>query len=256
VSVTRATVSRAAAVPRPVLGAVAIAWAVSVAAALSGAGAHFGHDELIEGGTPLAIAVLLSLVAWQVMVAAMMLPTTLPLIRTFELAAGRQPHPGRALAGLLGGYAAAWTVFGALAFGFDVCIHRAVDSSSWLRANEALILPTTLALAGAFQFSSLKEACLRQCRHPGAFVRRYYERGTAGAARLGARHGLFCVGCCWALMLVMFAVGVASLVWMAALTGVMVVEKTTPGGARSVPSTGWALLACAAALFVYALAAG
>ncbi len=73
-----------------------------------------------------------------------------------------------------------------------------------------------LALAGAFQFTPLKDACLDKCRHPGQFLMRYYERGAGGGFRLGARHGVFCVGCCWALMLVMFAAGVASLLWMAA----------------------------------------
>ena len=99
-----------------------------------------------------------------------------------------------------------------------------------------------LALAGAFQFTKLKDACLDQCRHPAAFMLRFYERGIAGAFRLGARHGSFCLGCCWALMLVMFAVGVASLPWMAALAALMVHEKTRPHGARGVPISGVALL--------------
>jgi len=86
---------------------------------------------------------------------------------------------------------------------------------------------------------------------------RYYERGPAGGFRLGARHGAFCVGCCWALMLVMFAAGVASLVWMALLTGVMIHEKTRPLGARAVPVTGVALLGTASLVLLYsAYAAG
>ena len=86
---------------------------------------------------------------------------------------------------------------------------------------------------------------------------RYYERGPAGGFRLGARHGAFCVGCCWALMLVMFAAGVASLVWMALLTGVMIHEKTRPLGARAVPVTGAALLGTASLVLIWsAYAAG
>ena len=102
-----------------------------------------------------------------------------------------------------------------------------------------------LALAGAFQFTPLKDACLDKCRHPAQFLIRFYERGAGGGFRFGARHGAFCVGCCWALMLVMFAAGVASLVWMALLTALMVHEKTRPAGARAVPVTGVALLAAA-----------
>src|SRR5680860_1237907 len=80
---------------------------------------------------------------------------------------------------------------------------------------------------------------------------RFYERGTGGGFRLGARHGMFCLGCCWALILVMFSVGVASLAWMAVLTALMVYEKTRPSGARSVPVTGIALLGAAAVLLPY-----
>jgi predicted metal-binding membrane protein len=112
-----------------------------------------------------------------------------------------------------------------------------------------------LALAGAFQFTALKDACLDKCRHPASFLHRHYRRGTAGGFALGARHAAFCLGCCWALMLVMFAVGVASLVWMALLTALMVHEKTRPTGARAVPVTGAALLALASVTFLYAAAA-
>ena len=112
-----------------------------------------------------------------------------------------------------------------------------------------------LALAGAFQFTSLKDACLDKCRHPGQFLMRYYERGAGGGLRLGMRHGAFCVGCCWALMLVMFAAGVASLIWMALLTAVMIHEKTRPAGARAVPVTGVALLAAASVVLAYSAAA-
>ena len=112
-----------------------------------------------------------------------------------------------------------------------------------------------LALAGAFQFTKLKDACLDKCRHPAQFMMRYYGRGPRGGLQLGMRHGAFCVGCCWALMLVMFAAGVASLIWMALLTGVMIHEKTRPAGARAVPVTGVALLAAASVVLAYSAAA-
>jgi hypothetical protein len=105
-----------------------------------------------------------------------------------------------------------------------------------------------------FQFSSLKDACLRSCRHPASFIHRHYERGTAAAFKLGARHRAFCAGCCWALMLVMFALGVASLIWMALLTALMVHEKTRPAGARTVPLTGVTLLALGSTLFLWGAA--
>jgi predicted metal-binding membrane protein len=161
------------------------------------------------------------------------------------------------MAAFIGGYALMWSAFGLAAFGFDAGIHAAVNSSSWLERHDWWIGGSVLALAGAFQFTSLKDACLDKCRHPGQFLMRYYERGPAGGFRLGARHGAFCVGCCWALMLVMFAVGVASLIWMALLTAVMIHEKTRPQGARAVPVTGVALLGAASIVLLYsAYAAG
>ncbi len=112
-----------------------------------------------------------------------------------------------------------------------------------------------LALAGAFQFTPLKDACLDKCRHPAQFLTRYYRRGAGGAFELGARHGAFCVGCCWALMLVLFAAGMASVLWMAALTALMIHEKTRPTGAQAVPVSGVALLAAASIVLAYGASA-
>ena len=90
--------------------------------------------------------------------------------------------------------------------------------------------------------TSLKDRCLTVCRHPGAYLLQHYRRGVGGAFRLGAGHGLFCVGCCWALMLVGFAAGVANLWWMATLTTIMVFEKTAPAGRRGVRPIGLGLI--------------
>jgi predicted metal-binding membrane protein len=247
------SVGGAGTVPRPVVAAIVLAWALAIVTEVTGAAGRLHHDALIKGGAPLPLALASFLIAWQMMIAAMMLPSSLPLVRLFAGAAAGQPQPRAAMAGLVTGYAVVWTAFGAAAFIFDVGVHAAVDASAWLRANDGLIGPATLALAGAFQFTPLKDACLRQCRHPAQFLLRYYQRGATGGLRLGARHGLFCVGCCWALMLVMFAVGVASLVWMGLLTAVMVHEKTRPLGQRAVPVTGVALLAAASILAAYAI---
>ena len=147
-----------------------------------------------------------------------------------------------------------WTTFGTLAFAGDTGLHALVNASPWLERHEWAIGPSVLMLAGAFQFTPLKDACLRSCRHPASFIHRHYKRGTVAAFKLGARHGIFCVGCCWALMLVMFALGVASLIWMALLTALMVHEKTRPAGARTVPVTGVTLLAVGSTLFLWGAA--
>jgi predicted metal-binding membrane protein len=238
-------------VPAPVAGAIAVAWALAVGAEISGRGAQLHHDALIEGRLPYPVALVLFLLAWQAMIAAMMVPSTLPLVRLFVVAAAGQRRPRAAVAAFLGGYALVWTMFGYLAFVGDTVVHATVDATPWLRQHAWLIAGGTLALAGAFQFSALKDRCLEVCRHPGVFLLRHYERGLPAAFRLGRRHGLFCVGCCWALMLVMFAAGVANLWWMAGLTALMVYEKTGTGGRRAVPVAGIALLGCAALVLAH-----
>jgi predicted metal-binding membrane protein len=244
--------ARVRGVPVVVPAAIAAAWAAAVAAQASGAAGVVHHDTVLADGLPPAAAVLLFVVGWQVMTVAMMLPSSLPLVRMFAAASAAAPGRGRALAAFLGAYALVWTSFGTLAFAGDAGLHPRVNASPWLEQHEWAIAPSVLMLAGGFQFSSLKDACLRSCRHPASFIHRHYKRGTAGAFKLGARHGVFCVGCCWALMLVMFAVGVASLIWMALLTALMVQEKTRPTGARTVPLTGVTLLALGSTLFLWA----
>jgi predicted metal-binding membrane protein len=188
------------------------------------------------------VALGLFLLAWQLMIVAMMLPSSLPLIRLFSRASANQPRPTRAMGAFLGGYAAVWTWFGVIAFLGDMGVHRLVGRWAWLAARPSLIGGAVLLLAGGFQFSKLKDRCLRVCRHPAGYLLQHYRRGTRAAFRLGAGHGVFCVGCCWALMLVAFAAGVANLWWMAALTAVMVFEKTGRGGRRGVRPIGLGLI--------------
>jgi predicted metal-binding membrane protein len=245
--------------PRAIMASIAVAWALAIAGQMGGTVVLLRHDALIQGSLPLVVALGVSLLAWQAMVVAMMIPSSLPLISLFARAARRQPRPRSAMAAFLGGYALAWTAFGAAAFLFDVAVHASVNAWPWLQRNDWLIGGGVLVVAGAFQFTPLKHACLDACRGPESFLLRHYDRGLRPALRLGLRHGVFCVGCCWALMLVMFAVGVANLVWMAALTAVMVHEKTRPAGRAAVPVTGIALLGLASLVLAwgaYAASAG
>jgi predicted metal-binding membrane protein len=238
-------------VPAAVVAAVAVAWAVALAAELVGAADALHHDSLLEGGPGLGSALLLFLLAWQVMIAAMMVPSSLPLVRMYSVASARAPDRRASLAAFLGAYALVWSAFGLVAFLGDAGLHALVSSSGWLTAHDWAIAPSVLLLAGAFQFTALKDACLRACRHPASFMHRHYRRGVGGGFRLGLRHAAFCAGCCWALMLVMFAVGTASLIWMAVLTALMVHEKTRPSGARTVPLTGAVLLALGSTLMLW-----
>jgi predicted metal-binding membrane protein len=271
-------VSAFAGIPAPVLALIAAAWVVAALAEGAGAGllAPGGASAALRGPSAISffcplhfaaplgggawahvhapsfwLALVLFLLTWQSMIAAMMLPTSLPLVRLFAVTSRRAPARRRAFAAFLGGYALVWTAFGALAFVGDAFLHRTIASDPWLRGHEWLIVGSVLALAGAVQFSSLKDRCLTECRHPGAFLIKHYRRGVGGGFALGRRHGLFCLGCCWALMLVMFAAGAASLIWMGILTVLMVHEKMGRSGKRAVPLTGIVLFAWAALVLAH-----
>jgi predicted metal-binding membrane protein len=248
--------ARLGGVPAVVAAAIAAAWGLAVAAQASGDAAALHHHTLFEDGAPPVAEVALFLIAWQAMVVAMMLPSSLPLVGMFSVASRSQPQRGRLLAAFLGAYVLVWTGFGALALVGDMGIHALVDRWAWLEEHPGLVFGSTLALAGAFQFSSLKDKCLEKCRHPAMFMLRYYRRGPAGAFNLGVRHGAFCVGCCWALMLLMFGVGVASLPLMAVLALLMFHEKARPSGERGVPVTGALLLGTSSIVIAWSIYAG
>jgi predicted metal-binding membrane protein len=192
----------------------------------------------------MVVSVALHGAAWILMTAAMMLPTTLPLFNAFDrLTAQRRDH-GRLLVLLGLGYMAVWGIFGLLAHPLHSAVLSLVDSVPELAWNSWLIGALIIALAGAFQFSKLKHRCLEKCRTPLSFVIEHW-RGRAQARHafaLGAHHGLFCVGCCWALMLLMFAVGTGSLGWMLLLAVAMAVEKNFRWGRQLSAPLGIALL--------------
>ena len=221
--------------------AIAVAWAVCVWAELSGNAAALHHDALYQNGRPYWLSALVVLAAWQFMTAAMMLPSSFGLIRLYAATAGRAPDFPAALVLFLGGYFAVWTAFALAAFTGDMQLHRIVDAWPWLAAHATLIPAATLGLAALYQFTPLKDACLKACRHPGMYLMRHYRRGALNGLRLGLGHALYCLGCCWALMLVMFAAGVAHLAWMGVLAAIMFVEKATPSGSRFVAPVGAAL---------------
>jgi len=184
---------------------------------------------------------------WLLMIAAMMLPTALPLLRLFD----RMVQPRRdytALMGLLiAGYLAVWVGFGIAAHLVDAAVHAGVRQSEWLMLNGWAVGAAVLALAGLFQFSGLKYRCLDKCRAPFGFIAERWQgpQPWRSAWRLGRDHGLYCVGCCWALMLLMFVVGTGNVGWMLGLGAVMAVEKNMPWGRHLSRPLGAALLAAA-----------
>lgn len=240
---------------RTIWAFAAACWAVAFVAVLLGQDVHGHHDFVLEESTlPWTLRLSVFTAAWLVMIGAMMLPSTIPLVELFWAVSARQPRPGLARTALAVPYLAVWLGFSGIALAGDAVVHWAVDTWAWLAAREGLVLGTTLLIAGAFQFSELKKACLTSCRSPLSMLWQYYDRGARSAWRLGVRHALLCLGCCWALMLVMFATGTGSLAWMLLLTAVMVAEKTVSWGARIVTPTGIAFIASGLAISAVALA--
>ena len=223
------------------------AWVIADLAYLTNQQELLDHHYLLDvSHLPVLEALVIFLASWQIMTVGMMLPSSMPMI-TMVVHAGRQQRRPLAIpAAFLTAYAVVWTAFALLAFLADAQIHWLVRHWFWLATHSWVIGATTFAIAGIFQFTPLKTHCLNQCRSPFNFFVRYYHKGAGPAWRLGLRHGLYCLGCCWALMLVMFGIGIGSLVWMALLTGVMVIEKAIPGGQRLSPALGVALLGLAA----------
>jgi predicted metal-binding membrane protein len=239
---------------RAILGGslVALAVAAGLALWLWGASpyARYLHHEGNFG--PLALQGSLFAAGWVLMIVAMMLPSSVPLVMTFGALVGRRRRHGVLVALLLAGYLLVWGAFGLGAWLADRGVHAAVDALPWLAAHPQLIIATTLLAAGLWQFSPLRDRCLDACRSPLGFVLNRW-RGTSErreAMAMGIAHGAFCVGCCWSLMLVMFGVGLGSLSAMLVLGGVTAIEKNLPWGRRLTRPLGVVLVLAA----VYAIA--
>ena len=243
--------------PRLMIVAAAIggAWLFAAIAQLTGTAVALHHHALIEGGPPLWVAIPLFLVAWQVMIAAMMLPASLPALRVFAALSGGLSRPALAMVAFLVAYALVWTAVGLAAFMGDVALHNFVDATPFLGARPWLTEASVLTLAGAYQFVPLKRRGLAACRHPAGQV----AGGTGTevwAARHGLRHALNCVVCSWVLMLLMFAAGFANLWWMAALAVLMAYETIGRHGQRAAVAAGGVLLGLAALVVVIGWAPG
>jgi predicted metal-binding membrane protein len=170
-------------------------------------------------------------VMWAVMMAAMMLPSALPMIATFVRLSGHSGAPARGR-GFVAAYLIVWSGFSTAA----VAAQWALQAMGWVDpmivSTSAALSALLLVVAGAYQFSPLKRICLAKCRTPIAFLLGEWRDGTRGGFVMGLRHGLFCVGCCWALMALLFVGGVMNMAWIAALSIAVAAEKMVPGGAR------------------------
>jgi predicted metal-binding membrane protein len=236
------------------LGLVTLAWCALFLWSLSPYARFLGHDALAH--LPVAIGrdyfMLLSLfiTGWTLMTVAMMLPTSLPLISLFRRVVRQRPQPHRLVILLIAGYLGVWMGFGLLAHLGDWMLHEMVGRSLWLALHPWLISAVIFLLAGIYQFTPLKHYCLEKCRSPLTFIMENWhgKHDQLEALALGIRHGLFCLGCCWSLMLLMFAVGMGNLGWMLSLSAIMALEKNLPGGWRLGKPLGVILITWAVAL--------
>lgn len=170
---------------------------------------------------------------WAVMMVAMMLPSTLPFVFAFRAEQGRRSAMQLPLVStvfFISGYFAVWTVFSGACAAVQELLHRKALLSPMMSLTSHVSSGVVLISAGVYQWTPMKNACLRHCRSPLTFLLSEWREGSNGAFRMGADHGLFCIGCCWMLMLLPFAAGVMNLLWMAGITVLLILEKAAPGG--------------------------
>jgi predicted metal-binding membrane protein len=189
---------------------------------------------------------------WTLMTVAMMLPTSFPLILLFRRILGDRATAAWLVTLLILGYIVTWLLCGTVLQLVNWLLHVGISQLSWPGNAGWIGAAVILTIAGLYQFSPLKYACLDKCRSPLSFLVSRWQGGneSAQALRIGVEHGLFCVGCCWSLMLLMFLVNAGSLVWMLLLGVVMALEKNFPWGRRLSAPIGMLLLIGAAAVVV------
>ena len=178
---------------------------------------------------------------WAGMMVAMMLPSATPMILTFAAVSRnrrRLQGPYVPVEIFVAGYVVVWSCFSLLAAIAQWFLHRNALLSPAMASQSAIFAGLLLLAAGVFQFTPLKHACLTQCRTPFEFIMTRWREGAGGALRMGLEHGLFCAGCCWALMGLLFVAGVMNILWIAALSLIVGLEKLLPRGMWLSSATG------------------
>jgi len=215
---------------------------------------HHGHHSHHPANQQSFMAIFIA--SWSVMTVAMMLPTTIPIVAFFHKFTESRNDRLLLLTLLVLGYVGTWTLFGVLIFFQILILKMALTASPVLSGYTWLGPPIILILAGLFQFTEIKYRCLDKCRSPLSFItERWRDKNHRwNAFMLGVDHGKFCIGCCWALMLLMFAVGFGSLLGMLILAIVMGIEKNISWGRKIGKPVGYLLLVGGVSLLIYTYA--
>ncbi len=188
---------------------------------------------------------------WAIMMVAMMLPSAAPMILLHDRFSRKNGFGGAATLAFGLGYLAVWSGFALLAAASQAALTAAgVVEQASITIGNPQIAAALLVLAAIYEISGLKQVCLSQCQSPVMFLTRYWRGGVAGGLSMGLRHGAFCLGCCWVLMLLLFVGGVMNLAWIAALTVVVVGEKYLPPALRADRIIAALLLIAAAVILV------
>ena len=215
------------------LAATALAW-VSLFRMQAGMWTMHGAGMTMPGMQAWSpLEPLLLLLMWATMMVAMMLPSAAPtILLVASVLRRRREHasPAAPTTVFVAGYLLVWTGFSAAAALAQWGLHQAALLSPAMASTSPVLGGILLLVAGAYQFLPVKTACLHHCRSPLGFLGSHWREGTGGALAMGVRHGLYCLGCCWALMTLLFVAGVMNLLWVAAIAALVLVEKVVPAG--------------------------
>jgi len=221
-------------------------WAWIVPMALDMYGPMHGASSWMMADTPLLRYGTLLFAMWTVMMAGMMLPSAAPTLLLFTMVVRSYDaaHVRPRAYSFLGGYLLVWTAFSLAATLLQLLLGALLYLSPMMQLRGQLMSGALVLVAGAYQLTPAKRSCLTACRAPAAFLARYYRPGNGAAFSLGLRHGAYCVGCCWALMLLLFVAGVMNLAAIAAIAVFVLLEKVMPLGAQGGRLSGVLLIAC------------
>lgn len=193
-------------------------------------------DRMMMGLQPMAMqptaanatTLLLAFLMWSIMMVGMMLPSTVPMTLFYAAIVRKNRERGTVLPAVwlfTGGYLLVWIAFSLGATTLQVLFEELQLASSMMVVTSKWLSGVILIGAGTYQWSRLKDKCLAQCRSPIQFITGHWREGRLGALRMGATHGLYCLGCCWAIMLLLFVGGVMNLLWVAIIAGFVLLEK-------------------------------
>ncbi len=234
-------------------GVTALAWAYLVVMAAD-------MDDMALGAIAMpavepwsALDFWLMFVMWAVMMVGMMLPSAAPMILLYAAVSRRQRGRGHVFAPtgvFAAGYLVAWTTFSLAATALQWALEQAALLSPMMVSTSPYLGGALLVAAGIYQWTPLKHACLQNCRAPAEFLSRSWLNGTGGAVAMGVHHGAYCVGCCWVFMGLLFVAGVMNLLWVAAITALVLIEKIAPGGHRFARIAGALFVAAGAYMMI------